>query len=372
MRTFLIALAALVIGCGDNAAAPKAAPDAPSTGGTPPVSSPPPPDASVSTLPPADPALLQQIFNEVDGDRIIKTLRETSGVDPVTINGQSVLIDQRFDDAGRQRFRDYFTQTMLGLGLEVNQIPYQFAASRRPGNDVEAILRGTSKDTFVVIVHYDSIGPRNKETMNPGSDDDMSGMSILFETARLFVAHHDQIPLTVRFVASDEEELGNLAGARFYAAQIQAQAKAEGFNIVASVDDEQSGWNCSKDNLCGDNTFPAFDIFSCGTSQDKKETFNFQALGDQFEQVVHTYSPNLNVTRGCLGENSDHFAMWERGIPAVVYSEHNPFANPHFDREGGDTFDKIDTDYLISIARPAITFQAALVGIHAPATTTTP
>jgi hypothetical protein len=51
-------------------------------------------------------------------------------------------------------------------------------------------------------------------------------------------------------------------------------------------------------------------------------------------------------------------------VPALTYSEHNPFANPHFDQEGGDTFDKIDLDYLISIARPGITFQAALAGLQ--------
>ena len=66
----------------------------------------------------------------------------------------------------------------------------------------------------------------------------------------------------------------------------------------------------------------------------------------------------------CLGANSDHFAMWEIGVPAVVYSEHNPFANPHFDQEGGDEFAKIDTDYLTSIAQPATTFQAALAGVQ--------
>jgi hypothetical protein len=79
--------------------------------------------------------------------------------------------------------------------------------------------------------------------------------------------------------------------------------------------------------------------------------------------VVAAYSP-LHLKRGCLGANSDHFAMWEIGVPAVVYSEHNPFANPHFDRAGGDTFDKIDTAYLTSIARPAIAFQAELAGIQ--------
>ena len=300
---------------------------------------------------------LQEIFNEVDGARITQVMRELSGVVPVTVNGASITLGERFDATGRKKFRDYWTQAMQNLGLEINQ--FHFQGSPRAGDNVEAILRGPSADSLVVIVHYDSIGPRGRETSNPGADDDMSGMSIMLETARLFVAHRAQLALTVRFVVSDEEELGNLTGARNYAAHIKALAQSQGFALVAAVDDEQSGWNCSTDGLCGDYTFPAFDVFSCGSGGGK--TFNFAALGDQFAGIVASYS-TLHVTRGCIGANSDHFAMWEIGVPAVVYSEHSPFANPHFDQEGGDTFAKIDMAYLTSIARPAIAFQAAVAG----------
>ncbi len=338
------------------------------------------PDDLVDTAPASHPPLLaapaantlatsdnldavKQIFDEVDGDHIIQLMRDLSGVDPVMIDGQLIRIDQRFDSDGRKRFRDYFIQTMKGLGLEINQFHYQAAGHPRPGDNVEAILRGPSADSVVIIVHYDSIGPRNRETQNPGADDDMTGMSILFETARLFVAHRDQLAFTIRFVASDEEELAGLAGARNYAAYIKALSLSEGFALVAAVDDEQSGWNCSVDKRCGDTNFPGFDVFSCGSGAG--HSFNFPEMGDRLQAVAEAFS-SLHVTRGCLGQNSDHFAMWEIGVPAVVYSEHNPFANPHFDRSGGDTFDKIDTDYLISIARPAIAFQAQLAGFHPP------
>ncbi|HEU4727939.1 MAG TPA: M20/M25/M40 family metallo-hydrolase, partial [Kofleriaceae bacterium] len=278
---------------------------------------------------------LKEIFDEVDGARLTQLMRELSGVVPVTVGGTTMTLGERFSDDGRKRFRMYWTQAMTDLGLPVTQLHYQAPGHPRPGDNLEAVLRGPSPDSLIVIVHYDSIGPRRRETSNPGADDDMSGMAILLETARIFVHHRAQLSFTVRFVASDEEELGGLAGARNYAAHIQAQSQAEGFALVAAVDDEQSGWNCSVDKRCGDNTFPAFDIFSCGSGAGK--TFDFPALGDQFAAIVAAYSP-LHVTRGCLGQNSDHFAMWEIGVPAVVYSEHNPFANPHFDRAGGDTF----------------------------------
>jgi hypothetical protein len=304
---------------------------------------------------------VKQIFDEVDGDRIAQRMRELSGVVPVTVGGTSITLGERFSADGRKRFRAYWAQAMQELGLEVNAFHYQAANHPRTGDNLEAVLRGPSPDSFIIIVHYDSIGRRGQETANPGADDDMSGMAILLETARLFVAHHAQLSNTVRFVASDEEELGGLAGARNYAAYIKALSQSEGFALLAAVDDEQSGWNCSVDKRCGDNSFPAFDIFSCGSGAGK--TFDFPALGDQFAAIVAAYSP-LHVTRGCLGQNSDHFAMWEIGMPAVVYSEHNPFANPHFDRSGGDTFERIDLDYLTAIARPAIAFQAVLAGLH--------
>ena len=307
----------------------------------------------------ADP--LKEIFDQVDGARLTQVMQELSGVVPVTVNGASIRLGERFSATGRQKFRDYWMQTMRGLGLEINQFHYQAAGHPRTGDNVEAVLRGPSPNSLIVIVHYDSIGPRGQETSNPGADDDMSGMSIQLETARLFVAHRAQLGLTVRFVASDEEELGGLAGARNYAQHIKTLSQTEGFQLVAAIDDEQSGWNCSRDGLCGDNLFPAFDIFSCGSGGGR--TFNFQALGDQFASIVATYSP-LRVKRGCIGASSDHFAMWEIGVPAVVYSEHNPFANPHFDRNGGDTFARIDMAYLTSIARPGIAFQAMLAGVR--------
>src|ERR1043165_2596728 len=238
---------------------------------------------------------LKEIFDQVDGARLTQTMRELSGVVPVVVNGQTITLGQRFNATGRKKFRDYWTQTMKNLGLEINQFHYQAAGHPRAGDNIEAVLRGPSPNSVVVIVHYDSIGPRGQETSNPGADDDMSGMSIQLETARLLVQHKAQIANTVRFVASDEEELGGLAGARNYAAHIKALSQSPGFALVAAVDDEQSGWNCTADNLCGDNLFLAFDVFSCGSGGG--HTFDSAAIGDQFASVVAAASP-LHVTRG--------------------------------------------------------------------------
>jgi len=296
----------------------------------------------------------------MDQARLVTTLRELSGDLPVTVGGDTFAINERYSDTGREHFRRYWRAAFEGMGLAVRAIDYQDPSSARPGNDLEAVLPGKSPDSVVVIVHYDSIGPFGHETENPGTDDDMTGMAIMIETARLLLPYQGRLEHTVRFVAADEEELGGLAGARAYATQILAEAGAGGFALVAAVDDEQTGWNCMKENACGPvATWPSFDVFSCG------DQYDFPAIGDHLEATVHAYA-TIGVERGCIGANSDHYAMWEIGVPSVVFTEHNPFGNPHFDQNGGDTFDKIDVDYFAAIARPAITFQAELIGIGEP------
>jgi hypothetical protein len=322
---------------------------------------PPVPDApaQIDAGPPdAPPDVYADVYAAVDQDRLMQTLRELTGYDPVTVGGETFSISERFSDVGRQHFLAYWRATMEGLGLTVRAIDYQDPDSARPGHDLEALLPGASPDSIIVIVHYDSIGPPGMETDNPGVDDDMTGMAILIETARILVGYQGHLAHTVRFVASDEEELGGLAGARAYASLIQGEATAGGFALVAGIDDEQSGWNCRTKGLCFDQPppEPVFDAYDCGDS------FSFPALGDQLAAVVAQYS-TTHLVRDCIGANSDHYALWEIGVPSIVFTEHSVFANPHFDQQGDDTLAHIDPDYLTTIARPGITFQAQLVGI---------
>ena len=316
----------------------------------------PSPDAPAQSDP------LAAIYGEVNGSNVVNLVAQMSGAVPVTVGSATFSITERYDDTGRAEFREFWTQYMTELGLTVSPLHVDATTTSREIDDLEAVLPGPKADSIIVIVHYDSIGPPGEETMNPGADDDMSGMAIELETARLFVAHASELGYTVRFVAADAEELGGLAGARAYAAYIKAKSQADGFQLVAAVDDEQSGWACDDTSACVDNVWPAFDVYSCSGSNSGGPDYDYQALGDQFQAIAMKYSP-MQVVRGCMGQNSDHYAMWEIGVPAVVYSEHDAFYNPHFDQNGGDTFALIDGNYLVSIARPGITFQAALVGL---------
>jgi hypothetical protein len=305
-------------------------------------------------------ATYQAIFNQVDKRTVLGFLQDMTGVRPVTVGGRTFAITDRYLPRSKATFRAYWTQYFRSLGMPVNEMTYptQHRIGELQGHNLEAVLPGQSPDSVVIIVHYDSIGPVGREAENPGVDDDMTGMAIMLETARLI----SQVPnrhYTVRFVAADYEELVNpgLEGARRYAQYIRSLAQTQNFKLVAAVDNEQSGWECSQDGRCGDaSRGDVFDVYSCSGRGD----FNHPKLGGALEATAVQYS-TLKVHRGCLGANSDHYAMWEIGVPAVVYSEHSPFNNPHFDRKGGDTYDKIDQDYFFRIAQIGVTFAAELV-----------
>jgi hypothetical protein len=329
----------------------------------------------VAFLRPLNP-VYRQIFDSVSKDRIEALLQQLSGALPVTVGGETYSISDRYVPASKAKFRAFWMQYFRDLGLSVQELDYptQHNIGESQGHNLEAVLPGKSPDSVVIIVHYDSVGPKGSEANNPGVDDDMSGMATLMETARILVEHKAQLQNTVRFVAADYEEQAQpgLEGARQYASFINNLAAEGHFKILAAIDDEQSGWNCMGEHLCkngdrcsSDTTSTTFDVFSRSADSSGRcdHKYDYQALGDSLEQIAGQYS-SLSVSRGCLDDSSDHYAMWEIGVPAVVFSEHSPFCNPHFDSNGGDTYDKIDRDYYFKIARIGVTFAAATVGLE--------
>jgi Zn-dependent M28 family amino/carboxypeptidase len=288
------------------------------------------------------------VFASVDQNHLQSLLKDMSGVNPVTVGKETFSITDRYLPASKTNYRKYWTNYFQSLGMPVRELPYSNSHrnGEAQGHDLEAVLKGASPDSVVIIVHYDSIGPNGAD--NPAADDDMSGMATLMETARVLAAQQGKLQHTVRFVAADYEEWGGLEGARAYAKYIDALSKKENFKIVAAIDDEQNGWNEGSDNV--------FDVFSCGGNTDST------GVGDMLVETAALYS-GMTTTRGCMGENSDHYAMWEIGVPAVVFSEHDPFNNPHFDQEGGDTYERIDQAYNFRIAQVGVTFAARLVGL---------
>jgi hypothetical protein len=376
MRSSVLACGLLAsVGCGPGpkgqpATEPTSSPDA---GGG-------PADASVPSNPPAPPAPsdgaaqpetstppldpYRWVYDGVDADRVIELIKDMTGYNSVTLNGETFRITDRWSKDGKSHFRAYFRHYFESLGMPVNALDYptQHALPFGDplGHNLEAVLPGTSSDSVVLIVHYDSAGEPACQVCNPAVDDDMTGMATMLETARLLSSAPWPRHYTVRFVATDYEEwpLPTIEGARHYATYLKALAAQQGFRIVAAVDDEQSGWNCRDDNLCSTTTADTLDVITCST--DGK--YQYPAMATAAVTTLAKYS-NLTVALRCSNDDSDRYAMWEIGTPAVEISEHNPGDNPHFDIKGGDTLDRLNRPYYVRIARAQAVFSATNIGL---------
>jgi hypothetical protein len=305
---------------------------------------------AAATVPAPAGDVYQDVYNSVDTSRLDTLLRDMTGVNPVTVDGQTFSITNRYQADAKTNYRKYWTAYFQSLGLTVTPMTFPTNSGiEAQGHNLEAVLPGAVADSVVVIVHYDSTGPHGAD--NPGVDDDMTGMSIMMETARILNGYRGRLHNTVRFVAADYEEWGGLAGARAYAKYIQQLSVQQQFHVIASIDDEQSGWKE------GANTFDMFD-HACNMSSPSSTSLS-ALLSDTATKYSHIATHN----GGCIGPNSDLYAMWEVGVPSVVYGEHDPFRNPHFDQEGGDTYDRITKDYFFQIAQVGVTFSARVATI---------
>jgi Zn-dependent M28 family amino/carboxypeptidase len=113
--------------------------------------------------------------------------------------------------------------------------------------DMVAIQRGTERPNDVVIItaHIDSrvTDVMNVNAFEPGANDDGSGVSAILEAARVLSKH--KFPGTIVYSLDSGEEQG-LYGGRV----IAEYAKAEGWNVIADLNNDIIGNSCGSDGVC--------------------------------------------------------------------------------------------------------------------------
>jgi len=305
------------------------------------------------------------VFDAVDKASIDKLLNDATGGNTVTVDGASTRLTERWSPAGKARFRAFWKQYFTALGMTVNELtfPIPNLVGETTGHNMEAVLPGASPDSVVIIVHYDSVGIKGKETQNPAVDDDGSGLAIQMEAARIFAGLKGRTN-TVRFVAADYEEISdNLDGDVAYVAYLQREAKAKGFKILVASDDDQTGWSCWDEDvkLCGAKPPAANSTFLMISCSGDKKNYAYPELAKGIAEVAAAYS-TMKVTAVCDGSgDTDHYPFWQAGIPGYVIEEYGD--NPHYDDTGNDTYKTINVQYLFQISQIQIAYQAKLIGL---------
>jgi len=287
---------------------------------------------------------------------------------------------------GRSEFQRY--SAACGNCLTIVDPSEVFTNDRIPKptrvRDMVAIQRGTERPNDVVVItgHIDSrvSDPLNAASDAPGANDDGSGSSTVLEAARILSKHI--FPGTIVYSLDSGEEQG-LNGAKV----IANYAKAQGWNVIANLNNDIVGNSCGSDGVC-DSTHVR--IFSEGPRWQghddlAKQIRSFGGENDAPSRNISRYldslADRLNIgfdvrqvwRNDRFGRGGDHSEFLNLGFPAVRFTvavENYNWQHQDLRTENGikygDTIDNMDFAYLAKVAKLNIAALAAIASAPPP------
>ena len=250
--------------------------------------------------------------------------------------------------------------------------------------DAVAIQRGTERPNDVVIItgHIDSrvSDPMNATLDAPGANDDGSGSAAVLEAARVLSKH--KFPGTIVYSLDSGEEQG-LYGAKV----IAAYANAQGWNVIANLNNDIIGNSCGSDGLCDASHVR---VFSEGPRWQGHEDLAKQqrSMGGENDAPSRNISRYLDGLADRLkigldvrqvwrndrfGRGGDHTEFLNLGFPGVRFTvavENYNWQHQDVRVENGihygDTIDHMDFPYLAKITKLNIAALAAMASAPPP------
>ena len=228
-----------------------------------------------------------------------------------------------------------------------------------------AIQRGIERPDDVVIItgHIDSrvTDPMDSTSDAPGANDDGSGTAAVLEAAR--VLSTQRFPGTIVYAALSGEEQG------LYGGKIMADyAKAQGWNVIANLNNDIIGNSCGSDKVCDDKSVRVFsegprwqggdllrtDIRRFGGENDSPSRNLSRFLDSLAEQLPQIGLDVRQIWRNDrFGRGGDHTEFLNAGYPAVRFTVAvEDYDHQHQDLriekgiKSGDTLDEMDFSYL--------------------------
>jgi Zn-dependent M28 family amino/carboxypeptidase len=247
-----------------------------------------------------------------------------------------------------------------------------------------AIQRGTERPNDVVIItaHIDSrvSDPMNANAFEPGANDDGSGSAAVLEAARILSKH--KFPGTIVYSLDSGEEQG-LYGAKV----IASYAKAQGWNVIADLNNDIIGNTCGSDGVC-DSTHAR--VLSEGPrSQGQVELMAAtHSLGGEndapsrnISRFLASLADRLNIGLAVrqiwrtdrFSRGGDHIEFLKLGFPAAritVAVENYNWQHQDVRTENGirygDTIDHVDFPYLAKMTKLNVAALAAIASAPPP------
>jgi Peptidase family M28 len=338
----------------------------------------------IAAAPPSTDAKLRQIVQPVSGAQMKKTVEKL-----VSFGTRHTLSSQTDPKRGIGAAVRWAEAKMKGFGLQtvqtcdmVTKLP-RVPTPTKVCNAV-AIQRGTERPNDVVIItgHIDSrvTDPMNATADAPGANDDGSGTAAVIEAARVLSKH--KFPGTIVYAALSGEEQGLLGG------KILADyAKAQGWNVVANLNNDIVGNSCGSDGVCNDKLVRVFsegprwqgheqlakDLRSLGGENDAPSR-NISRFLDGLADRLNIGLDVMQVWRNDrFGRGGDHTEFLNAGFPAVRFSVAIENYNwQHQDLRTdkgvkyGDTIENMDFPYLEKVTKLNVAALATLASAPPP------
>ena len=207
--------------------------------------------------------------------------------------------------------------------------------------------RGESRERILVGAHYDSV----PET--PGADDNGSAVAAMLGCAEILARVAPQAP--VCFVAFNCEEDGMVGSAEFAGGLEGAEFKVKEAHILEMV-----GFARHEPGSQRLPTGLPIRIPDIGDFLGLLANKTSGAVMDATLTQARTYLPEfkvigLEVIVGAekllpVLARSDHLPFWDRGIPAVMWTDTSEFRNPHYHRMT-DMPETLDYRFLLQVTQ---------------------
>ncbi|MGR4068713.1 M28 family peptidase [Billgrantia sp. C5P2] len=207
-------------------------------------------------------------------------------------------------------------------------------------HNIEVVLPGgrLAEEVLVVGAHYDTVRG------SPGADDNASGVAVLIELAHLL--RDAELDRSLHLVAFVNEEIPFFGSEAMGSLRYVQQAGAEGRDIVGMISLEMLGYFS---NEPGSQTYPfPLDRFYPDTGDFLAFVSNLESRRLLHRAIGafrrHAEVPSEGVTAPPqLGDirRSDHWAFWQKDIPAMMLTDTANFRNPYY-HGPSDTHDRLD------------------------------
>ena len=336
-----------------------------------------------AAAPPSPDAKLRAIIAPVSQAQLKRTIESLVG-----FGTRHTLSSQTDAKRGIGAALGWTKSRFESFGLPTVRPCETFTGSRIPKPtavcDMVAIQRGTERPNDVVIItgHIDS---RVSDVMNftvdaPGANDDGSGTAAVIEAARVLSKH--EFPGTIVYAALSGEEQG------LYGSKVLANyARAQGWNVVADLNNDIIGGTCGSDGLC--DSAHARVLSEGPRSQGQADlAAATHALGGENDAPSRNISRFLDSLADRLrigldvrqiwrtdrfGRGGDHIPFLELGYPAARISvavenynwQHQDLRTENGVRYG-DTIDHVDFPYLAKMTKLNVAALAAIASAPPP------